>query len=84
MQRDPSEDLPVDQQVVDPGGLEALEEIAGGHDAQVALELEQGLVDLVDEVELDGVVEDGVAVPAIRRRCWSSSVVGLIAVYVTT
>ena len=62
MYRDLLEGLPVDQQVVDPRGVQALEEVGRRHDAEVAFELEQRLVDFVDELWFDDVVEDGVPV----------------------
>ena len=50
------------EEVVDPRGVEALEEVVGGDGAEIVFQLEKGFVDLVDEVGLDRVGEDGVAV----------------------
>ena len=60
--RDLLEGGAVDEQVVDPHGAHALEEVVGRHGAEVVLQLEERLVDLVHQVRLDGVGEDGVAV----------------------
>ena len=42
--------------------MQSFEEVVRRDGAEVALELEKGLVDLVDELGLDGVGQDGVAV----------------------
>ena len=60
--RDLLKGLAVDEEVVDPPGVEPLEEVVGGDGPEVALELEEGVVDLVDELRLDGVGKDRVAV----------------------
>ncbi len=62
MHRDLLEGGAVDEQVVHPHGVHPLEEVVGRHGAEVVLQLEQRLVDLVHQVRLDGVGEDGVAV----------------------
>ena len=62
MHRDLLERLTVDEQVVDAERVEAFEEVVGGDGPEIALQGEQRLVDLVDELGLDGVGEDGVAV----------------------
>jgi hypothetical protein len=49
-------------------GAQPLEEVVGRDDAQVVLQLEEGLVDLVDEVRFDGVGEDGVALLGDARE----------------
>ena len=58
----------MDEQVVHAHGVHPLEEVVGGDGAEVVLELEEGLVDLVDQVRLDGVGEDGVAVLGDPRQ----------------
>ena len=60
--RDLLERGPVDEQVVHPHRMDTLEEIVGGHGAEIVLQLEQRLVDLVDKLGLDGAGEDGVPV----------------------
>ena len=62
MHRDLPEGRPVDEQVVHPCRMHTLEEVVGGHDAEVALQREQGVVDLVHQLGLNGVGQDGVAV----------------------
>jgi hypothetical protein len=51
----------VDQQVVDPHGAGALEGVPGRDDAEVDLEPVERLGDLVEQVGLDGVLDDRVA-----------------------
>ena len=41
MYRDALVELPMDEQVVDPSGVDALEEVVGRHDAEVVLEPEE-------------------------------------------
>ncbi len=60
--RDLLEGRPVDEQVVDPHRVDPFEQVVGRHGAQIVLQLEQRLVDLVDQVGFDGAGEDGVPV----------------------
>ena len=65
------------QQVVDPHRPVALEAVVGRHGAEVALQPDQGLVELVDQVGLDGVLDDGVAGDQFVTRVvprWRSTV----------
>ena len=54
---------PVGQQVVDAGGADPSKALAGRHDAELAFESVEVLVQGVDQVGLDGVLDDGVARP---------------------
>ena len=80
--RDLLEGRAVDEQVVHPHGVHALEEVVGGDGAQVVLQLEECLVDLVDQLRLDGVGEHGVAVFGDPVRCVFRSGRGLVVVRV--
>ena len=51
----------VHQQVVDADGAGALEEVVGGHDAELDFEAAKVVVEGVDEVGLDGVLDNRVA-----------------------
>ena len=62
------------QQVVDADGLRALEVVAGRHDAEVDLEAVQLVDELVDEVGLDGVLDDRVALLGDRGDVVATSV----------
>ena len=56
------EGRPVHEQVVDPRRPQAFEEVLGRNDTEVLFQLEQRLVDLVHQLRLDRVREDGVTV----------------------
>ena len=71
--RDPLERLAVHEQVVDADGLAALEVVGRRHDAEVDLEAVQLVVELVEQVGLDGVLDDRVALLATRSRCRATS-----------
>jgi hypothetical protein len=60
--RDLLEPRSVDQQVVDPDGVGALEVVPRRRDGELALEPEQVVVQRVDELGVDGVLDDRVAV----------------------
>ena len=60
MDGDPLERGAVNEEVVHPRRVQPLEEVVRRHDAQVMLQLEQCFIDLIDEVGLYGVREDGV------------------------
>ena len=62
MDGDPLVERSVDEEVVDPGGAEALEEVVGGDDPEGVFESEQVLVQLVDQVRGDGVLDHRPAV----------------------
>ena len=66
--RDLLEGGAVDEQVVHPHGAHPLEEVVGGDGSEVVLQLEQCLVDLVHQLRLDGIGEDGVAVLGDPRQ----------------
>ena len=51
----------VDEEVVHPHGADPLEEVVGWDGAEVMLQLEERLVDLVHQLRFDGVGENGVA-----------------------
>ena len=61
MQGDLLEGGAVDEEVVHPHGAHPLEEVVGRDGAQVVLQLEERLVDLVHQPRFDGVGENGVA-----------------------
>src|SRR5580692_7029496 len=62
MHRNLLKGLAVDEQVVDPHGVQPLKEILSRRDGQVPLQFEEGFIDFVDEVRLDGVGQNGVPV----------------------
>src|SRR5450631_4022795 len=62
MHRNLLKGLAVDEQVVDPHGVEPLEEILGRCDSQFPLQFEEGFIDFIDEIRLDGVGQNGVPV----------------------
>ncbi len=68
MDRDLLEGGAVDEQVVHAHGAHALEEVVGRDRAEIVLEHEERFVDLVHQVRLDGVGEDGVAVLGDPRQ----------------
>ena len=60
MDRDLLEGRAVDQEVVDTGRVDALEEVVRRNGPQFSLDLAECFGDLVDEVRFYGVLEDGV------------------------
>ena len=62
MDGDPLVEVSVDEEVVDPRGVQALEEVVGGHDSERTFEAQQVLVQLVDQIGGDGVLDDRPAI----------------------